>query len=790
MNMVMSPIRYILKRSGKLEPFNRNKVLSTISRQCRGLDMRFIRLETLIDRVQSGLSTEPVTADQLNVLIGEESASLVIYHNDYSILASRILQLNLYKTTEDTFSGAMNVLFRAGVLSEYHYSIVNTHRERLNAAIKHERDFNYTYIGLKTLQVTYLKQVNDKLVERIQYMWMRVAIGIHEHDIDRAIETYNLMSTGYFTHASSTLFNAATNRPQLASCFLSSQSFDNVKDVYKSLSFCADVMNSSGGLGVNLHNTPSAGSIMPLLRLLNSCVQHISNRRNHRSAAMAVYLEPWHVDVFDFLEAKRNTGKDEMRARDLFYGLWIPDLFMQRALDNQMWSLMDPQVSPGLSDCYGEEFNELYQRYEREGRFSRQIGAQELLRAIIESQVETGTPYMLYKDSCNRKSNHNHLGTIKCSNLCTEIVQYSSHEETAVCNLASIALNKFVFYNASIGTYDFDFEHLRKIVHVVTKNLNIVIDVTYYPTECAKTSNLRHRPIGIGVQGYADALAIMGIPYDSESSQRLNVQIFETIYYAALEASCDLAKTFGPYSTYPGSMASRGILQHDLWDRQEASVLRCDWNSLRGNIARYGLRNSLLVTPMPTASTSQILGNTESFEPITSNLYQRRLMSGEFQLLNKHLLNDLIKLNLWDCKMSNEIIRHNGSIQNITNIPQHIKDVYKTVWELNTKTLLNMAADRGAFIDQSQSFNIYLDNVTLKRLSSIHFYAWKLGLKTGQYYLRSKPGANAIKFTIDETNRFSTNKIEEEPCSTNVTDDSGADNSMQQCTRDCTSCSS
>lgn len=584
---------------------------------------------------------------------------------------------------------------------------------------------------------------------------MRVAVGIHGEDIDSAIETYNLLSERYFTHASPTLFAAATPRPQLSSCFLLSMTDDSIEGIYDTLKQSALISKSAGGIGLNVHCIRAKGTyiagtngisngLIPMLRVYNNTARYVDQGGNKRPGAFAIYLEPWHGDVFEFLDLKKNTGKEEVRARDMFYALWIPDLFMKRVENNEMWSLMCPHSCPGLFDTWGEDFEKLYESYEAEGRYIKQIKAQDLWFAIIESQVETGTPYMLYKDACNRKSNQQNLGTIRCSNLCTEIVEYSNKDEIAVCNLASIALNMYVKSNKK----EFDFQKLKEVTKTVTKNLNKIIDVNYYPVPEAKRSNMRHRPIGIGIQGLADAFILLRLPYESAEAQKLNQQIFETIYYGALEASCELAEKEGTYETYPGCPVSKGILQYDMWNKTPTDLW--NWTVLKEKIAKHGVRNSLLLAPMPTASTAQILGNNESFEPFTSNVYNRRVLSGEFQVVNHHLIKELTDQNLWDDDMKNKIIGNNGSIATIEEIPLEIRDIYKTVWEISVKTQIQMAADRGAFIDQSQSFNIHVAEPNYGKLTSIHFFAWKLGLKTGMYYLRTKPAANAIQFTVDK----------------------------------------
>ncbi|CAG8552897.1 36735_t:CDS:2 [Racocetra persica] len=626
--------------------------------------------------------------------------------------------------------------------------------EKLNYAIIYDRDYNYNYFGFKTLERSYLLRTNGKVAERPQHMLMRVSVGIHGEDIDAAVETYNLMSEKYFTHASPTLFNAGTPRPQLSSCFLLTMKDDSIEGVYDTLKTCAMISKTAGGIGLNIHNVRASGSyiagtngysngIIPMLRVYNNTARYVDQGGNKRPGAFAIYLETWHPDIFDFLDLKKNTGKEESRARDLFYALWISDLFMKRVESDDIWSFFDPPEAPGLMDVWGDEFEKLYEDYERRGLARKVIKAQKLWTAILESQVETGTPYMLYKDSCNRKSNQQNLGTIKCSNLCTEIVEYSSPDEVAVCNLASVALPMFV---KNKDTYDF--EHLHEVTKVITRNLNKIIDINYYPVEEARRSNFRHRPIGIGVQGLADTFLSMRIPFDSPRARELNKQIFETMYHGALEASCELACNYGPYETYQGSPVSQGILQYDMWNVIPTDLW--DWNSLKQKIAQYGVRNSLLLAPMPTASTSQILGFNECFEPYTSNIYTRRVLAGEFQVVNPWLLKDLVDLGLWSDQMKNKIISDNGSVQKVPGIPEELKAMYKTTWELSQKVIIDMAADRGAFIDQSQSLNIHMGEPTIAKLTSMHFYGWKKGLKTGMYYLRTKSAADAIKFTVDQ----------------------------------------
>uniref|UniRef100_A0A4W3GJS1 Ribonucleoside-diphosphate reductase n=1 Tax=Callorhinchus milii TaxID=7868 RepID=A0A4W3GJS1_CALMI len=704
-----------------------------------------------------------VTTVELDTLAAETAATLTTKHPDYAILAARIAVSNLHKETKKVFSEVMDDLYtyvnplnnkHSPMISKQTLELVLKNKERLNSAIIYDRDFSYNYFGFKTLERSYLLKINGKVAERPQHMLMRVSVGIHESDIDAVIETYNLLSEKWFIHASPTLFNAGTNRPQLSSCFLLAMKDDSIEGIYDTLKQCALISKSAGGIGVAVSCIRATGSyiagtngnsngLVPMLRVYNNTARYVDQGGNKRPGAFAIYLEPWHLDIFDFLELKKNTGKEEQRARDLFYALWIPDLFMKRVENNQDWSLMCPHESPGLDETWGEEFEKLYERYEQEGRARKVVKAQQLWYAIIESQTETGTPYMMYKDACNRKTNHQNLGTIKSSNLCTEIVEYTSKDEVAVCNLASIALNMYVTPDRT-----FNFKKLAEVTGVIVKNLNKIIDINYYPVPEAKTSNKMHRPIGIGVQGLADTFIIMRFPFESEEAQKLNIQIFETMYYAALEASCDLAKELGTYETYEGSPVSKGILQYDMWNCTPTDLW--DWKALKEKIAKYGVRNSLLISPMPTASTAQILGNNESIEPYTSNIYTRRVLSGEFQIVNPHLLKDLTERTLWDEDMKNQIISQNGSIQGIDRIPDDLKLLYKTVWEISQKTIIKMAADRGAYIDQSQSMNIHIAEPNYGKLTSMHFYGWKQGLKTGMYYLRTRPAANPIQFTLNK----------------------------------------
>merc|ERR1711899_337469 len=717
-----------------------------------------------------------VTTVELDNLAAEIAATMTTKHPDYAILAARIVISNLHKETKKMFSEVITDLYKmrshdrpTPMISEQHYKIIMENADRLNSAIVSNRDFNYQYFGFKTLERSYLLKIDGKVVERPQHMLMRVSVGIHGTDIDAAIETYDLLSQKLFTHASPTLFNAATRRPQLSSCFLLTMADDSIEGIYDTLKQTALISKSAGGIGLNVHCIRATGSyiagtngtsngLVPMLRVFNNTARYVDQGGNKRPGAFAIYLEPWHADIFEFLDLRKNHGKEEIRARDLFYALWIPDLFMKRVEENGVWSLMCPHQCPGLSDCWGDEFEKLYKRYEDEGKYMKQVKAQDVWYAIIESQIETGTPYMLYKDSCNRKSNQQNLGTIKCSNLCTEIVEYSSPDEIAVCNLASIAVNAFV--DKEKRTYDF--EQLKRVAKVATKNLNKIIEVNFYPVEEARNSNMRHRPIGIGIQGLADAYILMRLPFESEEACLLNKQIFETIYYGALEASCELAQVDGPYSTYQGSPVSQGKLQYDMWGVTPTDLH--DWSALKAKIAKHGIRNSLLLAPMPTASTAQILGNNEGIEAYTSNIYSRRVLSGEFQVVNPHLLRDLTERDLWDDEMKNQIISRNGSIQGIDEIPDDIKALYKTVWEVSQKTILKMAADRGAFIDQSQSLNVHVAEPNFGKMSSMHFYGWKLGLKTGMYYLRTKAASAAIQFTVDKKKlKEITNKENEAP---------------------------
>ncbi|MFN0188505.1 MAG: ribonucleoside-diphosphate reductase subunit alpha [Bacteroidia bacterium] len=752
---------YVIKRDGKQETVKFDKITARVQKLCYGLSTEHVQPILVAQKVIEGVY-DGVTTIELDNLAAEMAASLTTRHPDFAQLASRIAISNLHKNTKKSFTETMHDLYtfvdpktgkNASLIADDVMAVINEHSDLLDSTIIYDRDFGYDYFGFKTLEKSYLLRLHGKVVERPQHMIMRVAVGIHKTDIDSVIETYNLMSERWFTHATPTLFNAGTPKPQLSSCFLLQMQDDSIDGIYNTLKQCAQISQSAGGIGLSIHNVRSTGSyirgtngtsngIVPMLRVFNDTARYVDQGGGKRKGSFAVYIEPWHADIFEFLELKKNHGKEEMRARDLFFALWIPDLFMKRVKEEGQWSLFCPNEAPGLDDCYGMEFELLYTKYEQEGRARRSIPARELWTAVLESQIETGTPYILYKDACNEKSNQKNLGTIKSSNLCTEIVEYTAKDEVAVCNLASIALPRFVINGK------FDHQKLFEITYAATKNLNKIIDVNYYPIEEAKNSNMRHRPIGIGVQGLADAFILMRYPFESEEAHRLNREIFETLYYAAMTASKDLAKKEGPYSTYEGSPISQGIFQFDMWKVKPTD--RWEWDVLREEIKKHGVRNSLLLAPMPTASTSQILGNNECFEPYTTNIYSRRVLSGEFIVVNKHLLIDLVRLNLWNNDMKNKIIAANGSVQTIAEIPQEIKDLYKTVWEIKQRTIIDMAADRGAFICQSQSLNLFIAEPNFAKLTSMHFYGWERGLKTGMYYLRTKPAASAIKFTVDK----------------------------------------
>ncbi|MCL4114814.1 UNVERIFIED_CONTAM: hypothetical protein GTU68_043694 [Idotea baltica] len=750
----------VIKRSGRLESVKFDKILARIKKLCYGLDADYVSVEEISKKVISGLYNK-VKTTELDNLAAETAASMASSHPDYAILAARIAISNLHKNTDKNFFQTMEELHNyvdpktgqnAALISDETFNIIKENQDLLNSTIIYDRDYSFDYFGFKTLERSYLTRLNGNVVERPQHMFMRVSVGIHGDDIEAALETYNLMSQKWFIHATPTLFNAGTPKPQLSSCFLLAMEDDSIEGIFSTLTKCAKISQSAGGIGLSVHNVRSKGSyikgtgghsngLIPMLRVYNDTARYVDQGGGKRKGAFAVYLEPWHSDVREFLDLKKNHGKEEMRARDLFYAMWIPDLFMERVKSDGQWSLFCPNECPGLYDAYGNDFKELYNKYEREGKARETIKAQELWFAILESQIETGTPYMLYKDAANEKSNQKNLGTIRSSNLCTEIMEYTSKDEVAVCNLASIALPKFVEKG------EFQFDQLIKIAKKVTRNLNKIIDVNYYPIEEARTSNMRHRPIGIGVQGLADAFILMRYAFESKEARQLNKDIFEAIYFGALTASMEMAKEEGAYETFEGSPASQGILQFDMWGVEPSD--RWDWAGLKAQIKEHGIRNSLLLAPMPTASTSQILGNNECFEPYTSNIYTRRTLSGEFIVVNNHLLKDLIKMNMWNEEVRTNMIANNGSIQYINGLPDTIKDLYKTTWEIKQKCIIDMSADRGAFICQSQSMNVHLESANFAKLSSMHFYAWQSGLKTGMYYLRTRPASEPIKFTVD-----------------------------------------
>lgn len=751
---------YVVKRDGRRESVKFDKITARIDKLCYGLDTKYVDAISVSKKVIDGLY-DGVGTVELDKLTAETAASLTTIHPDYAILAARIAISNLHKETSKSFSSTMKRLYtyvdpktgeNAPLISKETYGTIKANAAKLDSTIIYDRDFNYDFFGFKTLERSYLLKTNNKIVERPQHMLMRVSIGIHGDDIEAAIETYHLMSEKWFTHATPTLFNAGTPKPQMSSCFLLTVKDDSIEGIYDTLKQCAMISQSAGGIGLSIHKIRAKGSyikgtngvsngLVPMLRNFDMTARYVDQGGGKRKGSFAIYLEPWHADIFDFLDLKKNHGKEELRARDLFYAMWCSDLFMKRVEDNAEWSLFCPSEAKGLADVYGEEFEKLYEKYEREGKARQTIKAQDLWFAILESQTETGTPYMLYKDHANRKSNQKNLGTIRSSNLCTEIMEYTAPDEVAVCNLASIALPKFVIDGK------FDHDKLFEITKVATKNLNKVIDRNFYPVIEAENSNMRHRPIGLGVQGLADTFSLLRLAFESQEAQTLNEDIFETIYFAAMTASMELSQAEGPYQTYEGSPVSKGIFQFDMWGVTPKSN-RWDWTALKQQVKKNGVRNSLLVAPMPTASTSQILGNNECFEPYTSNIYTRRTLSGEFIVINKHLLKDLIEVGLWNDEMKQKLIAANGSVQSIQEIPQNIKDLYKTVWEISQKKLIDMSADRGAFIDQSQSFNVHMQNPNFGKLTSMHFYAWKKGLKTGMYYLRTKAAADAIKFTV------------------------------------------
>ena len=756
---------FVVKRDGRKESIKFDKITARIQKLCYGFS-DLVEPTAVAMKVIEGIY-EGVTTSELDNLAAEVSASMTTRHPDYALLASRISVSNLHKDTKKSFSETMVDLYnyvnpktgkKAPLIADDVIKIIKKNAELLDSTIIYDRDFCYDYFGFKTLERSYLLRLNGKIAERPQHMLMRVAIGIHKDDIQSAIETYELMSQKYFTHATPTLFNAGTPKPQMSSCFLLTMKDDSIDGIYDTLKQCAKISQSAGGIGLSIHNVRATCSyirgtngtsngIVPMLRVFNDTARYVDQGGGKRKGSFAIYLEPWHADVFDFLDLRKNHGKEEMRARDLFFALWTPDLFMQRVKEDAEWTLMCPNECPGLADTYGKDFEKLYKKYEKAGKGRKTIRARELWEKVVESQVETGTPYILYKDACNEKSNQKNLGTIRSSNLCTEIIEYTAPDEVAVCNLASIALPMFIDEEKNV----FDHEKLYNITRVITKNLNKVIDRNYYPVAEAKNSNMRHRPVGLGVQGLADAFIKLRLPFDSQEAKALNEEIFETIYFAALTSSMESAKEEGAYQTYEGSPISQGLFQHNLWGKKDEELSgRWAWGELRNQIKENGVRNSLLLAPMPTASTSQILGNNECFEPYTSNIYTRRVLSGEFVVVNKHLLLDLVQLGLWSDDMKNEIIKANGSIQVIESIPDNIKALYKTVWEIKMKDIIDMSADRGHFIDQSQSLNLFIDQPNIGKITSMHLYAWEKGLKTGMYYLRTKAATQAIQFTVQK----------------------------------------
>lgn len=744
---------YVIKRDGSISPVLFDEITKRLKECCEIPKKLTIDPVIVTQKVVSGIYNGIKTVE-IDVLAAETSAYMSTINPQYAELAARIAITSLHKETSPSFSETIKKLFFHvnPLVSRETYEVVMKNRLLLDSAIDYSRDFDFDYFGYKTLEKSYLLRINGKVVERPQHMFMRVSIGIHGEDIESALKTYKYLSEKWFIHATPTMFNSGTPFPQMSSCFLLPIKDDSIEGIYETLKECALISKYAGGIGISIHHVRATNSyvrgtngtsngIVPMLKVFNDTARYVDQGGGKRKGAFAIYLEPWHADIFEFLELRKNHGKEELRARDLFYGLWIPDLFMKRVEKDLNWSLFCPNEAPGLHEVYGEDFEKLYEQYESEGRARKIVKARELWNEILKSQIETGTPYMLYKDTCNRRSNQKNLGTIKSSNLCAEIIEYSSSDETAVCNLASISLPRFIKGN------EFDHEKLFEVTYHITENLNKIIDKNFYPVPSASKSNLRHRPIGIGVQGLADLFCLLRLPFTSVEAKKLNQEIFETIYYAALSASKDLSKKFGPYETFKGSPASQGILHFDLCGVQIDSK-RWDWKKLKDEIVTYGLRNSLLIALMPTASTSQILGNNECFEPYTSNIYTRRVLAGEFIVINKHLVNDLIKLGIWNEKIKDKIIFHEGSIQEIDEIPKEIKEIYKTVWEIKQKDLIDMAVDRGIFIDQSQSLNVFMKDPTIPKLSSLHFYAWRKGLKTGMYYLRTLPVANPIKFTV------------------------------------------
>ena len=762
---------FVLKRDGRKEPVMFDKITSRVRKMCYGLN-KLVDPVKVAMRVIEGLY-DGVTTSELDNLAAEIAATMTVQHPDYAKLAARIAVSNLHKNTKKTFSEVMKDLYnyvnprtgkKAPLLSDETYKVIMDNAEKLDSTIIYNRDFGYDYFGFKTLERSYLLKLNGEIVERPQHMLMRVAVGIHQEDIDEAIETYELMSKKVFTHATPTLFNSGTPKPQMSSCFLLQIQDDSIDGIYDTLKQTAKISQSAGGIGLSIHNVRATGSyirgtngtsngIVPMLKVYNDTARYVDQGGGKRKGSFAIYMEPWHADVFDFLDLRKNTGAEEKRARDLFYAMWIPDLFMKRVEENGDWTLMCPNECPHLFDTYGDEFEKLYTGYEKVGKGRKTIKARELWEKILEAQIETGNPYMLYKDAANRKSNQKNLGTIRSSNLCTEIMEYTAKDEVAVCNLASIAIPMFIEEDKD-GVKFFNHKKLYKVTKKITRNLDTVIDRNYYPVKEAENSNVRHRPIGLGIQGLADAFIMLRLPFISDEAKKLNQEIFETIYFAAVTSSMEMAKVKEPYSSFKGSPMSKGEFQFNMWGVSEDDLSgRWNWSALRKKVMANGVRNSLLVAPMPTASTSQILGNNEAFEPYTSNIYTRRVLSGEFIVVNKHLLEDLVELNLWNNEMKEEIMRANGSIQHIDVIPQELKELYKTVWELSMKDIIDMSRQRGYFVDQSQSLNLFMQDANYSKLTSMHFYAWKSGLKTGMYYLRTKSAVNAIQFTVSKSKK-------------------------------------
>lgn len=800
--MIHSNTMDVLKRDGTREPVSFDKVLKRISIMSRGDNfgnpLEFVNIYEVAQKVCSRIYNG-VKTSELDELAAQICSSMTLEHPDYGILGSRIIISNHHKNTSPSFSETINILYynvdvegnQNPLVSDELYQTVQKNKEKLNDVIDYSRDFKFDYFGFKTLEKAYLMKVNNKIIERPQHMIMRVALGIHGNDIKDAIETYDLMSSKYFVHATPTLFNAGTPHPQCSSCFLLATE-DSIDGIFDSLKECANISKRAGGIGIHISNIRGKNShirgtngkssgIIPMIRVFNNTARYV-DQAGRRNGSIAIYLEPHHKDIEMFLELRKNHGAEEERARDLFYALWISDLFMKRVQNNEMWSLMCPDKCRGLNDVYGEEYEKLYTSYEQKGMYDKQIKAQDLWFKILASQIETGTPYMLYKDNVNKKSNQMNVGVIKSSNLCTEIMEYSSSDETAVCNLASICLPSFIT-KGDTNNNVFDFEKLAHVTKVIVKNLNKIIDINLYPVQKARVSNMRHRPLGIGVQGLADAFVLLDMAFDSPEARILNKNIFETMYFAALQASMELAKKHNKtYESFPGSPTSKGILQFDMWS-VEVTDKRHKWSELREDIKKYGLLNSLLLAPMPTASTSQIMGFNEAFEPFTSNIYKRKTIAGEFILVNKYLVNDLHKIGLWNPEMKNKIIAHNGSIQNIGEIPKNLKDLYKTVWEIKQKTIIDLAAERGAFIDQSQSMNLFVENPDFKKMSSMHFYAWSQGLKTGMYYLRTKAKAKAQQFTMDQNIAKFTNLSNVNPCDNSLTNQTNQNNDAPVCYR-------